>query len=99
MPTASSRSAKRKFSPPRRRRTTPSSPSRIITTKEDWEKRRPELKVLYTSGYNDSGANLTSVAGSRYLQKPYAMEELARTLRDLLDSEDSADSAVPAGSA
>jgi len=60
-------------------------------------KARPELKVLYTSGYNDSGGNLTSVAGARYLQKPYAMEELARTLRDLLDSEDSAESVLPAG--
>jgi nitrogen-specific signal transduction histidine kinase/ActR/RegA family two-component response regulator len=66
---------------------------------ERLSKARPELKVLYTSGYNDSGGNLTSVAGARYLQKPYTMEELARTLRDLLDSEDSADSAVPAGSA
>jgi CheY-like chemotaxis protein len=46
---------------------------------------RPELKVLYTSGYNDSGGSLERVAGSRYLQKPYAMEELARTTRDLLD--------------
>ena len=25
------------------------------------------------------------VTGARYIQKPYAMEELARTLRDLLD--------------
>jgi two-component system cell cycle sensor histidine kinase/response regulator CckA len=46
----------------------------------------PELKVLYTSGYNDSGSNLLMLAGSRYLQKPYAMENLARTLRELLDS-------------
>jgi two-component system, cell cycle sensor histidine kinase and response regulator CckA len=46
----------------------------------------PEVKVLYTSGYNDSGASLLMVAGARYLQKPYAMEVLARTLRELLDS-------------
>ncbi|HVC88948.1 MAG TPA: ATP-binding protein [Gaiellaceae bacterium] len=46
---------------------------------------RPELKVLYTSGYNDSGGSLQMVAGTRYLQKPYAMEDLARTLRKLLD--------------
>jgi PAS domain S-box-containing protein len=45
----------------------------------------PELKVLYTSGYNDSGSSLQTVAGARYLQKPYAMEELAHTLRELLD--------------
>ena len=64
---------------------------------ERLSKARPELKVLYTSGYNDSGGNLTSVGGSADLQKPYAMEELARTLRDLLDSGDSAESALPAG--
>jgi two-component system cell cycle sensor histidine kinase/response regulator CckA len=46
----------------------------------------PELKVLYTSGYNDSGGNLQMVAGARYVQKPYAMEELARTVRELIDS-------------
>jgi two-component system cell cycle sensor histidine kinase/response regulator CckA len=46
---------------------------------------RPELEVLYTSGYNDSGGSLNGVPGSRYLRKPCAMEELARTLRELLD--------------
>jgi two-component system cell cycle sensor histidine kinase/response regulator CckA len=45
----------------------------------------PQLKVLYTSGYNDSGGNLLMVAGARYLQKPYAMEDPARTLHELLD--------------
>jgi two-component system cell cycle sensor histidine kinase/response regulator CckA len=43
------------------------------------------LKILYTSGYNDSGTGLRRVPGSRYLQKPYAMHELGRTLRELLD--------------
>jgi CheY-like chemotaxis protein len=46
----------------------------------------PDMKVLYTSGYNDSGGSLDRLDGARYLQKPYAMEELARTLRELLDS-------------
>jgi len=46
---------------------------------------RPELKVLYTSGYNDSGISLQRVEGARYLQKPYAMENLGHTLRELLD--------------
>jgi two-component system cell cycle sensor histidine kinase/response regulator CckA len=46
---------------------------------------RPEMKILYTSGYNDSGGNLQTIEGARYLQKPYAMEELAHTLRELLD--------------
>ena len=48
---------------------------------------RQDMKILYTSGYNDSGGSLSErVAGARYLQKPYAMEELARTVRELLDS-------------
>ena len=46
---------------------------------------RPELKVLYTSGYNDSGGSFERVAGARYLAKPYGMEDLARALRDLLE--------------
>ena len=46
----------------------------------------PELAVLYTSGYGDSGRSLKGVTGARYLQKPCAMEDLARTLRELLDS-------------
>ena len=41
----------------------------------------PELAVLYTSGYGDSGRSLKGVTGARYLQKPCAMEDLARTLR------------------
>jgi PAS domain S-box-containing protein len=53
---------------------------------ERLSKRRPDLEVLYTSGYNDSGGSLKGVAGARYLQKPCAMEDLARTLRELLDS-------------
>jgi two-component system cell cycle sensor histidine kinase/response regulator CckA len=47
---------------------------------------QPEVKVLYTSGYNDSGGSLDGLAGARYLQKPYAMEEVARTVSELLES-------------
>ncbi len=43
---------------------------------------RPELKVLYTSG---SGGSLQDLVGAPCLAKPYALEDLARTLRDLLD--------------
>jgi CheY-like chemotaxis protein len=46
---------------------------------------RPELKVLYTSGYNDSTGSPKRVEGAGYLAKPYGMEDLARTLRELLD--------------
>jgi PAS domain S-box-containing protein len=50
---------------------------------------RPELKVLYTSGHIDSRGSRDSprrVAGARYLQKPFGMEDLARTIRELIDS-------------
>ena len=57
---------------------------------------RPELKVLYTSGYNDSGGSFEGVAGARYLPKPYGMEDLARTLRDLLEPAVSDAALVPA---
>ena len=57
---------------------------------------RPGLAVLYTSGYNDSGRSLQGVTGSRYLQKPCAMEDLARTLRELLDAAHPALSGPPA---
>jgi len=56
-----------------------------IELAEELSKLHPGLKILYTSGYNDSGTGLSRVTGSRYLQKPYAMQELARALRDLLD--------------
>jgi CheY-like chemotaxis protein len=48
---------------------------------------RPAMKILYTSGYNDSTGKPQPVPGSAYLQKPYAMEDLARALRDLLDAD------------
>ncbi len=47
---------------------------------------QPGLRILYTSGYNDNGSGMKRIQGSRYLQKPYGMQQLARTLRDLLDS-------------
>jgi PAS domain S-box-containing protein len=58
---------------------------------------RPELNVLYTSGYNDIGGSLVKVAGGRYLQKPYAIDDLARTLRELLDSDQPAVSGLSPG--
>jgi two-component system cell cycle sensor histidine kinase/response regulator CckA len=67
-----------------------------IELAERLSKQRPQLEVLYTSGYNDSGSSLTGVPGSRYLQKPYAMENLGRTLRELLDSAHSPADEAPA---
>jgi len=49
---------------------------------------RPELKVIYTSGYNLEVVNPGFVIkeGVNYLQKPYQPEALAHTVRDCLDS-------------
>jgi CheY-like chemotaxis protein len=48
---------------------------------------RPEIKVLYTSGYAD-GPNHTLIStdpGTDFLQKPYQPEVLAVKVREVLD--------------
>ena len=45
---------------------------------------RPEVKILYVSGHNEIGMGQQMPEGARYLQKPYSMEALDRTLRELL---------------
>ncbi len=48
---------------------------------------RPETRVLFTSGYPDSGGMALDVAesGVPYLPKPYTPNELAQKVRDVLD--------------
>ena len=48
---------------------------------------RPETRVLFTSGYPDSGGMALDVAESRvpYLPKPYTPNELAQKVREVLD--------------
>ncbi|MBA3685554.1 MAG: PAS domain S-box protein [Planctomycetes bacterium] len=48
---------------------------------------RPNLCVLYTSGYIDRGYDVNDLAsaGSDFLQKPYQLRELGERLRRLLD--------------
>jgi PAS domain S-box-containing protein len=48
---------------------------------------RPEMKVLYISGYPDDIAKECGVAHPQtvMLQKPFSPERLARTVRDILD--------------
>ena len=41
---------------------------------------RPDLKVLYVSGYGDAKAQIES----HFLQKPFSTEELATKIRELL---------------
>jgi signal transduction histidine kinase/CheY-like chemotaxis protein len=49
---------------------------------------RPEIRVLYTSGYSESVVIDQGVLdpGIEYLSKPYSIEELARRVREVLDS-------------
>jgi PAS domain S-box-containing protein len=47
---------------------------------------RPNLKVLFMSGYLDGEALLGEEAPTAFLQKPFKLDELAATVRELLDS-------------
>ncbi len=50
---------------------------------------RPELKVLYMSGYTDDAVIARGVieAGTAFLQKPFGADKLAQKVRDLLDAD------------
>ncbi len=43
------------------------------------EQRYPDLRILYTSGYPSKGTR-------DYIEKPYAMSELAKRVREVLDA-------------
>ena len=48
---------------------------------------RPEIKVLYASGYTDDAILHHGILepGIAYLQKPFTRDALARTVREVLD--------------
>ena len=48
---------------------------------------QPELKIIFTSGYtaNEVNPELLAKTSARFLQKPYAHTDLAKTVRDCLD--------------
>jgi CheY-like chemotaxis protein len=49
---------------------------------------RPDVKVLFTSGYADASVMRNGLvqAGARFLSKPYRGGQLAATIRALLDA-------------
>ena len=47
---------------------------------------KPDLKILFTSGYNvDESYGISSNGGGNFLQKPYSRLQLARAVRKCLD--------------
>lgn len=51
----------------------------------------PQVRVLYISGYTHDGAVQTRVldTSEAFLQKPFALSELSRTIRELMEKEQS----------
>ena len=57
---------------------------------------RPRLKIVFTSGYTANEVNQEMLArtGASFLSKPYTHAELAKTVRDCLDQNNSSDAAA-----
>jgi signal transduction histidine kinase/CheY-like chemotaxis protein len=56
---------------------------------EEARRRRPDLKVLYTTGYSRNAVIHNGVldAGVHIIMKPYSLEALARKVREVLEAE------------
>jgi CheY-like chemotaxis protein len=57
---------------------------------------QPRLKIVFTSGYTANEVNQKMLARTRasFLAKPYTHAELAKTVRDCLDQNNSNDAAA-----
>jgi CheY-like chemotaxis protein len=47
---------------------------------------RPEMKVIYISGYDTAKQREAIAPGAAFLQKPFTPENLARKVREVLDA-------------
>jgi FixJ family two-component response regulator len=52
------------------------------------KKTRPDLKILFTSGYTDSFIQSSGIIDKEinFINKPYSTVELARKVREILDN-------------
>ena len=55
--------------------------------------RRPELKVLFVSGYTDAAIRHSALEDMPFLQKPFSVEALTRKVRETLDRAETKDPA------
>ena len=57
---------------------------------------QPRLKIVFTSGYtaNEVNQEMLNRTGASFLSKPYPQAELAKTVRDCLDKNNSSDAAA-----
>jgi two-component system cell cycle sensor histidine kinase/response regulator CckA len=63
-----------------------------MSGRELWEimtKTRPQIKVLFTSGYTDDKVVRSGITGdaSNFLQKPFSINSLEQKVREVLDAE------------
>ncbi len=58
-------------------------------------RRRPELRVLYMTGYADAGGAQPDTGGEKLLKKPFRLHELRGAVRDALEHPPDAESAAP----
>jgi signal transduction histidine kinase/ActR/RegA family two-component response regulator/HAMP domain-containing protein len=57
---------------------------------------RPRLKIVFTSGYtaNEVNREMLTRTGASFLSKPYTQADLAKTVRECLDQNNSSDAAA-----